>query len=54
MYKLTFKTRALIDKQYLGELSASKIALTQKIHRSVVYQTHLQAYKKDGGDGLRP
>ncbi len=34
MYKLTFKKRVWIVKQFDNGISASKIALAQKIHRT--------------------
>lgn len=52
MYKLTFKKRVWIVKQHIGGVSASKIALAQKIHRSAVYQI-LETYKEYGWDGLK-
>ncbi|MEK6874746.1 MAG: hypothetical protein AABX52_03285 [Nanoarchaeota archaeon] len=38
MNKLTFKKRVWIVKEYEKGVNASSIALTQKIHRSAVYQ----------------
>ena len=38
MYKLNFKKRVWIAKQFEGGTSPSKIALAQKIHRSAIYQ----------------
>src|SRR3989338_10717107 len=52
MYKLTFKKRVWVVKQHLGGISAFKIALAQKIHRSAVYQI-LKTYKEYGWDGLK-
>ena len=52
MYKLTFKKRVWIVKQHLRGLSASKIALAQRIHRSVIYQI-LDKYKEFSWDGLK-
>ncbi len=52
MYKLTFKKRVWIVKQYLNGLSAVKIALSQKIHRRCVYQL-VEKYKKLGWEGLQ-
>lgn len=52
MYKLTFKKRVWIVKQYQDGISASKLALAQNIHRSAVYQI-LEIYNKYGWDGLK-
>tara|TARA_Y100000310_G_scaffold328325_1_gene396294 strand:+ start:53 stop:919 length:867 start_codon:yes stop_codon:yes gene_type:complete len=52
MYKLTFKKRTWIVKQYQKGISAGKIALAQKIHRSAIYQI-LDKYKAFGWDGLK-
>ena len=52
MYKLNFKKRVWIVKQQLKGTSASKLALAQKIHRSVVYQI-IDKYKQYGWDGLK-
>lgn len=52
MYKLTFKKRAWIVKQHLGGISASKLALSQKIHRSGIYQI-IDKYETYGWDGLK-
>tara|TARA_Y100000310_G_C20521932_1_gene734105 strand:+ start:189 stop:1055 length:867 start_codon:yes stop_codon:yes gene_type:complete len=52
MYKLTFRKRVWIVKQHLRGVSASKIALAQKIHRSAVYQI-IDKYKEFGWDGLK-
>ena len=52
MYKLTFKKRAWIVKQYQKGVSATKIALAQKVHRRAVYQI-LDKYKEFGWDGLK-
>ena len=52
MYKLTFKKRVWIVKQHLRGISASKIALAQKIHRSGVYQI-IDKYKQFGWGGLK-
>lgn len=52
MYKLTFEKRTWIVKQYNKGISASKIALVQKVHRSVIYQI-IEKYKLDGWDGLK-
>lgn len=52
MYKLNFKKRVWIVKQYLKGVSASRLALAQGIHRSAVYQI-IDNYKKQGWDGLK-
>jgi len=52
MYKLNFKKRVWIVKQHLNGVSASKIALAQKIHRSAVYQI-LDRYKEQDWEGLK-
>lgn len=52
MYKLTFKKRVWIVKQYQKGVSAAKIALAQKIHRRAVYQI-LGKFKEFGWDGLK-
>ena len=52
MYKLTFKKRVWIIKQYKNGISATKIALAQKINRRAVYQI-LENYKQFGWDGLK-
>ena len=52
MYKLTFKKRAWIMKQYLAGISADKLALAQKVNRSAIYQI-IQKYKEFGWDGLK-
>ena len=52
MYKLTFKKRAWIVKQYNKGLSVTKIVQSQKIHRSAIYQI-LEKYKQYGWDGLK-
>jgi len=52
MYKLNFKKRVWIVKQHLDGVSASKIALAQKIRRSAVYQV-LDRYKEQDWDGLK-
>ena len=52
MYKLNFKKRTWIVKQYLKGTSASKIALSQAVTpRSV--QKLVKIYKQDGWDGLK-
>jgi len=52
MYKLNFKKRVWIVKQYLSGISASKLALAQKTHRSAIYQI-IDKYKQYGWDGLK-
>jgi putative transposase len=52
MYKLTFKKRAWIVKQYQQGVPASKLALAQNIHRSAIYQI-ISTHKKYGWDGLK-
>ena len=52
MYKLTFKKRAWIVKQYQKGVSVKKIVLSQKIHRSAIYQI-LDKFKQFGWDGLK-
>ena len=52
MYKLNFKKRVWIIKQYNKGVSAPKLALAQKIHRSAVYQI-IDKYKEFGWDGLK-
>jgi putative transposase len=52
MLKLTFKKRAWIVKQYLKGYSASKLALSQQVHRSAIYQI-LDKYKQNGFEGLK-
>jgi len=52
MYKLTFKKRIWIIKQYQNGISATKIALAQKINRRAVYQI-LENFKEYGLDGLK-
>lgn len=52
MYKLTFKKRAWIVKQFQKGVPATKIALSQKIHRRAVYQI-LSKYNEFGWDGLK-
>ncbi len=51
MYKLNFKKRVWIAKQYQNDVSAEKLALAQGIHRSAVYQI-IKCYKEYGWDGL--
>jgi len=52
MYKLTYKKRTWIVKQYLNGISAYKIALAQQVNRSAIYQI-LDKYKRFGWDGLK-
>lgn len=52
MYKLTFKKRVWIIKQYEKEVPISKIALSQKINRRTVYKI-ISKYKEDGIDVLK-
>lgn len=52
MYKLNFKKRVWIIKQYQQGISATKIAVSQKINRRAVYQI-LETYKEYGWDGLK-
>jgi putative transposase len=52
MYKLNFKKRVWIVKQYKKGISPSKLAMAQKIHRSAVYQV-IDKYKRSGWDGLK-
>ena len=52
MYKLTFKKRVWIVKQYNNGISASELALAQKIHRRAVYQI-IDRFKQYGWDGLK-
>jgi putative transposase len=52
MSKLTFKKRVWIVKQYEKGISAKKLALAQKIHRSAVYQL-IEKFNQFGWDGLK-
>ncbi len=52
MYKLTFKKRVWIVKQFDKGVSASELAMAQKVHRRAVYQI-LERYKEFGWDGLK-
>lgn len=52
MIKLTFQKRVWIIKQYLRGISASKLALCQKINRRCVYQV-IDKFKSEGWDGLK-
>ena len=52
MYKLTFQKRVWTVKQYLKGVSASKLAVAQKVHRSAIYQI-IDKYKAFDWDGLK-
>jgi len=52
MYKLSFKKRVWIVKQYKQGVPASKLALAQKINRRCVYQL-LDKYNEYGWDDLK-
>jgi len=52
MYKLNYKKRIWIIKQYRKGIPPSRIALAQKIHRSALYQI-LDKYNQYGWDGLK-
>lgn len=52
MYKLTFKKRVWIVKQYKKGFSASSISLAQKISKRTVYKI-LKKYEEYGWDGLK-
>ena len=52
MYKLTFKKRVWIVKQYLKGISASKLALTQRVNRRCIYHL-IDKYKEFGWGGLK-
>lgn len=52
MYKLTYKKRVWIVKQFQKGMSTPKIALAQGINRRCVYQI-LDKYKEYGWDGLK-
>lgn len=52
MYKLTFQKRVWIVKQYMKGISASRLALAQKVNRSAIYQL-LENYAAFGWDGLK-
>lgn len=52
MYKLNFKKRVWIVKQFLKGVSASRLALAQRVHRSLIYQI-IDKYKAEGFDGLK-
>jgi len=52
MYKLNYKKRNWIVKQYLKGISTKKLALAQRIHISAVYQI-IAKFKEFGWDGLK-
>ncbi len=52
MYKLNFKKRAWIVKQYNSGISSSKICLAQKISRMTLSKI-VRQYKEFGFDGLK-
>ena len=52
MYKLNYKKRIWLVKQYLKGVSATKIALAQKINRRCVYQL-INKYEEYGWGGLK-
>ena len=52
MYKLTFKKRVWVVKQFSAGLSVSRIALSQKINRRTVYKI-IEKYREFAIDGLR-
>jgi len=52
MYKLNFRKRVWIVKQYLKGVSPIKLALAQNIHRSAIYQI-IGRYKEFGWDSLK-
>ena len=52
MGKLSFEKRVWIIKKVLAGMSVSRIALAQKVHRSLVYQL-VEAYTEYGWDGLK-
>lgn len=52
MYKLSFEKRVWIVKQLLKGNSLVKLALAQKVHRSLIYQLK-EKYKTYGWDGLK-
>jgi putative transposase len=52
MYKLNFKKRVWIVKQYKKGEHCSKIALAQKVHLSAVYQI-ISKYNQFGWEGLK-
>ena len=52
MYKLNFKKRVWVVKQYQQGISATKIAVSQKINRRAVYQI-LETFKEYSWSGLK-
>ena len=52
MYKLTFKKRVWIVKQYLKGVSAIELAKIQKVHRSGIYQI-INNFKEFSWNGLK-
>ena len=52
MYKLTFKKRAWIVKQFQKGQSAIEIAKSQKINKSCIYQI-ISKFKESGWDNLK-
>jgi len=52
MYKLSFEKRVWIVKQLLRGKSPLRVALAQKVHRSLVYQLK-EKYEVYGWDGLK-
>ena len=52
MYKLSFEKRVWIVKQLLKGESSIKVALSQKVHRSLVYQLK-EKFDDFGWDGLK-
>lgn len=51
-YRLTFEKRVWIVKQYLKEISTSKIALSQSVTPRTV-QKLVKVYERFGWDGLK-
>ncbi|MFO8016684.1 MAG: helix-turn-helix domain-containing protein, partial [Candidatus Woesearchaeota archaeon] len=52
MYKLTFKKRIWVVKEFLKEVPVSKIALAQNINRRTIYKI-INKFKQHGWDGLK-
>ncbi len=52
MVRLTFEKRVWVVKRYLEGVSASKLALAQRINRRCVYQL-IEKYESFGWDGLK-
>src|SRR3989344_8489483 len=52
MYKLSFKKRVWIVKQYLRGTPASQIAISQKVFKRTVYKI-VDKYEQEGWDGLK-